>query len=111
MNILIKNGRVIDPQNKRDGIFDVLVENGKISMVKKAIKAKSKNTIDAMGKIVAPGLIDMHVHLREPGREDIETIASGTNAAAWGGITSVCAMPNTSPAIDNDKVLKKLRPS
>jgi len=107
-SILIKNGRVIDPANKRDGIFDVLVENGKISRVKKAIKLKSKNTIDAMGKIVAPGLIDMHVHLREPGREDIETVASGTTAACWGGITSVCAMPNTSPAIDNDKILGQL---
>ncbi|MCK4463950.1 MAG: dihydroorotase [Candidatus Omnitrophica bacterium] len=108
-SILIKNGRIIDPANKRDGVFDILVEGSKISKVKKSISAKAKKIIDAKGKIVTPGLIDIHVHLREPGREDIETIASGTHAAISGGITSVCSMPNTRPPIDNYENLKCLK--
>ena len=108
MKLLIKNGHVIDPINKRDGIFDILVKDGKISKVAKNINEQCKNTVNAEGKIVTPGLIDMHVHLREPGREDVETIASGTRAAIFGGITSVCAMPNTEPALDNVQILKRL---
>ncbi|MFH1199158.1 MAG: dihydroorotase [Candidatus Omnitrophota bacterium] len=100
MSLLIKNGRVIDPANKFDQIADVLIENHKISQVGKDIPAEVKEIIDAKGKIVMPGLIDMHVHLRQPGREDKETIFSGTKAALRGGVLSVLAMPNTLPAID-----------
>lgn len=99
--LLIKNGRVIDPANKIDKITNVFVKDGKIN----AVSNKSFNAdeiIDAKGLIVTPGLIDMHVHLREPGKEDEETIASGSNAAINGGITSVACMPNTDPPIDNE---------
>ncbi len=98
--ILIKNGRVIDPANNLDGIADILVENSRIAKVAKNIKADADTVIEAAGKIVLPGIVDMHVHLREPGREDKETIASGSKAAAKGGATSVLAMPNTSTPID-----------
>ncbi|MEW6026657.1 MAG: dihydroorotase [Planctomycetota bacterium] len=96
--ILIKNGRIIDPANKLANVF---IENGKIKSVG-AKTAKAAKTIDAKGLIVTPGLIDMHVHLREPGKEDEETIASGAAAAIHGGFTSVACMPNTDPAIDNE---------
>ena len=86
-----------------------LIKNGMIKKVSKNIAAKGEETLDAKNKIVAPGLIDMHVHLREPGREDIETVNSGTRAAIFGGMTSVCAMPNTSPAIDDSKNVKHLK--
>ena len=109
MSILIKQGRVIDPANKRDGVFDILVENGKIAKVSKSITAKADITINAKGKIVTPGLVDMHAHLREPGREDEETIASGTRAAARGGFTSVFCMPNTDPVLDNAKIIEELK--
>jgi len=101
MSLLIKNGRVVDPANKIDEVRDVLVEGSKISKVAAGIKVKADTTLDAAGKIVMPGLVDMHVHLREPGREDKETIASGTLAALKGGVTSVLAMPNTNPSMDS----------
>ncbi|HNW38816.1 MAG TPA: dihydroorotase [Candidatus Omnitrophota bacterium] len=101
MNILIKNGRVIDPANKIDGLLDVFIQDDKISKVAKDIKLCAETVIEAAGKIVVPGIIDMHVHLREPGREDKETVASATAAAAKGGVTTVLAMPNTQPAIDS----------
>lgn len=100
MKLLIKNGYVVDPANKISGIRDILVENSKISQVSKSISVRANRVIDAVGKIVMPGIIDMHVHLREPGREDKETVFSGTKAALKGGVTSVLAMPNTTPAID-----------
>jgi len=109
--ILIKNGRVIDPANNIDEALDVLVEDGRVSKVAKNISSETKEIIDAQDKIVMPGLVDMHVHLREPGREDKETIASGTKAALKGGVTSVLAMPNTLPAIDcaeNVSLLKSI---
>ncbi|MBU4418632.1 MAG: amidohydrolase family protein, partial [Candidatus Omnitrophica bacterium] len=87
MSILIKNGRVIDPANKIDAILDVFIENNKISKVAKNINSSADTVIDASNKIVAPGIIDMHVHLREPGREDKETVATATLAAAKGGVT------------------------
>lgn len=106
MKIIIKNGRVIDPANGIDEIKDILVESGKISKVAKHInKIEPDKVIDASNKIVMPGIVDMHVHLREPGREDKETIASGTQAAVKGGVTSVLAMPNTEPAIDNSETV------
>ncbi|MFH1868905.1 MAG: dihydroorotase [Candidatus Omnitrophota bacterium] len=101
MSILIKDGRVIDPVNNIDGVYDILVKNDKIAKVAKAIKADGVKIIDAKGKIVVPGLIDMHTHLRQPGREDEETFASGSRAAARGGFTTICAMPNTEPVCDN----------
>jgi len=100
VSILIKGGRVIDPENKIDAILDILVEGKKISKVAKDIQTKAETIIDATNRIVAPGIIDMHVHMREPGREDKETVASATAAAAKGGVTTVLAMPNTQPAMD-----------
>ena len=101
MKLLIKGGRVIDPANNLDAITDILVENSKISRIGKNIKAEADKIIDAKDMIVMPGIIDMHVHLREPGREDKETVATATKAALKGGITTVLAMPNTTPAIDS----------
>jgi dihydroorotase len=109
MKLLIKNGHVIDPANKIDGTMDVLVEGENISRVARSIDIKAETTIDAADKIVIPGVIDMHVHLREPGREDKETIHTGTRAAAKAGITGVLAMPNTMPCIDSIESLKLLR--
>src|SRR5512143_593644 len=111
MNLLIQNGRVIDPANKVDGKLDVLVSGGKIAKMGKpgSIPADGAELIDTSGKIVAPGLIDMHVHLREPGFEYKETIATGTAAAKAGGFTSVCCMPNTNPVNDNRSVTGAFR--
>ncbi len=108
MQILIKNGRVIDPEQKVNKISDILIERGKITRIAPSIKAKADKTIDAKGKIVAPGFIDMHAHLREPGQEDKETIETGLTAAAAGGFTNVAAMPNTEPACDNQAQVKFL---
>ena len=108
MKYLIKNGRVIDPANKIDDILDILISDGKIGKVGKNLDDKAE-TIDAGGFIVAPGLIDMHAHLREPGREDEETIRSGTRAAIKGGFTSVACMPNTEPSLDNPAIIKTLK--
>jgi len=111
MRLLIKNGHVVDPANQRDEVLDILIENNQISKVAKNISEEAEEIIEARDKIVMPGIIDMHVHLREPGREDKETIASGTKAAAKGGVTSVLAMPNTQPVIDcleNVALLKSL---
>jgi dihydroorotase len=103
MLMLIKGGRVIDPGNL-DGIMDILISNGKIAEIKKAgwqtDEYPELRIIDASGKIVTPGLIDMHVHLREPGHEYKETIETGCLAAAFGGFTAVCTMPNTNPVND-----------
>jgi len=101
MKILIKNGRVIDPGNNIDDIRDILVDNTRIARIGKGLTNGPDKTIDAAGKIVLPGFVDMHVHLREPGREDKETVATGTLAALRGGVTTVLAMPNTTPAIDS----------
>jgi len=111
MKLLIKNGLVIDPANNIEETMDILVSGAKISRVEKSITSEADKAIDAKNKIVMPGLVDMHVHLREPGRGDKETVASGTKAAAKGGVTSVLTMPNTLPAIDcveNVKLLKDI---
>ncbi|MEA3305430.1 MAG: dihydroorotase, partial [Candidatus Omnitrophota bacterium] len=105
MKMLIKEGHIFDPANKREGVFDVLIEGDKISRVAKNIKEKADKTINVRGKIVLPGLIDMHVHLREPGRENAETIATGLRAAVHGGFTGVCPMPNTNPCCDNQGIV------
>ncbi len=99
--VLIKNGRVIDPANGVDKECDVLIVDGKIAEVGK-VENKSASIIDAAGKLVTPGLIDIHVHFREPGDEEEETIASGSAAAVAGGFTSVVCMPNTKPPIENE---------
>jgi len=106
MKILIKNGQVIDPANNVDEKLDVLVADGKIAKLAKpgSISANDAEVIDASGKLVVPGLIDMHVHLREPGFEYKETIETGCAAAHAGGFTSVCCMPNTNPVNDSRSV-------
>ncbi|NIA21376.1 MAG: amidohydrolase family protein [Anaerolineaceae bacterium] len=105
--ILIRGGRVIDPANGTDRTADVLIADGRIVQVGAGLGAgvvepDGGRTIEARDMIVAPGLIDMHVHLREPGSEHVETIASGSRAAVAGGFTTVCAMPNTDPCVDNE---------
>jgi len=100
-DLLIKNGRVIDPANGRDETADVAIAGGKIAQVGK-VAAKAGKTIDAAGKIVCPGLIDIHVHCREPGHEEEETIATAATAAVAGGFTTICAMPNTHPPLDDE---------
>jgi dihydroorotase len=100
--LLIRGGRVIDPSRGSDGPADIYVRNGKIEAVGRNIPVEQHvSVIDAGGRVVAPGLIDLHVHLREPGFEHAETIASGAAAAAAGGFTAVCAMPNTDPVTDS----------
>jgi dihydroorotase len=106
MNLLIKGGRVIDPTQNIDATLDVLVENGVVKEIAAGLTAPAGTTvIDAAGSYVVPGLIDMHVHLRDPGLEYKEDIISGTRAAVAGGFTSVCCMPNTKPTIDNKTVV------
>jgi dihydroorotase len=99
--LLLKGGRVIDPSSQRDEVADLLIEDGKIAGFGRVERPEGAEVIDLSGKVVAPGLIDIHVHLREPGQEDVETIATGARAAAAGGFTAVCAMPNTDPVTDN----------
>jgi dihydroorotase len=106
--LCIKSGRVIDPANKIDSVMDVLIERGKVVLVEKDIDCKGAQSIDASGMIVTPGLIDMHIHLREPGREDEETITSGTKASARGGFTSIACMPNTNPVADTASVIEMI---
>lgn len=104
--LLIRGGRVIDPAQEIDEITDLAVRNGKIAALGRRALADADEVIDAAGLIVAPGLIDMHVHLREPGYEEAETIESGTAAAAAGGFTAVACMPNTEPPLDNDSAIE-----
>ncbi len=107
--VLIKGGRVIDPLNRIDDIRDVLIENGRIKKVDKGISVSADKVINADNLIVFPGLIDMHVHLREPGREDEETVETGTRAAVKGGFTTVACMPNTEPVADSAAVIEYIK--
>ncbi len=100
MKLLIKNGRLVDPASGTDETLDLLIEDGKFSAIEKSITARGADVFDATGLVVAPGFIDMHVHLREPGFERKETIASGLAAALAGGFTGVACMPNTNPVND-----------
>lgn len=102
MNILIRNGHIIDPANTVDEKLDLLVADGKVAKLGKpgSLSAEGAQAVDATGKLVVPGLIDLHVHLREPGYEYKETVATGTAAARAGGFTAVCCMPNTNPVND-----------
>ena len=101
MDILIKNGRILDPSLQKDEIGDLYIKDGKIQKAEKGLETKADRVIDADGCFVMPGLIDIHVHLRDPGQEYKETIESGSAAAAKGGFTTIVAMPNTVPVIDN----------
>src|SRR5438552_15827331 len=109
--LIIRNGRVIDPANKREEIADLYIANGRIVGSKHEIRdPKSEiEQIDAKGLIVCPGLIDMHVHLREPGFSHKDTIESGARAAAAGGFTTIVCMPNTSPAADDPSTIARIK--
>ena len=104
--LLIKNGRVLDPASKTDAALDVLLDGEKIAKVGANLSAPDAEIFDAKGLVVAPGFIDLHCHLREPGQEISETIETGTRAAARGGFTAVCCMPNTQPVNDNASVTR-----
>src|SRR6202165_2759730 len=112
-SLLIKGGHLIDPSAKIDAPMDILLRDGHVAEV--ALPNKNRGSadkkLDARGLIVAPGFIDLHVHLREPGQTYKETIASGTAAAAAGGFTSVCTMPNTAPVVDTAEWVSWLRSS
>lgn len=108
MTILIKNGRIIDPMSNRDEIADLYVEDGKVAQIGKGIEKEAERVIDATGLLVMPGFIDLHVHLREPGLEHKETIETGAMAAARGGFTTICAMPNTKPVVDSKEVIEDI---
>ena len=104
--VLIQGGRVIDPSQDRDEVADVLLKDGVVAGVGNDIGTPDDaEVVDAVGKVVAPGFIDVHVHLREPGKEEAETVATGARSAAAGGFTGVCAMPNTDPVTDNQAAI------
>ena len=106
--ILIKNGLVVDPSQGLEAVRDILIEGEAIAAVGENLTADGAEVMDAAGKIVMPGLVDMHVHLREPGQEYKEDILSGTRAAAHGGVTSVASMPNTHPPVDNEAIVEMI---
>lgn len=106
---IIKNGRVLDPANRLDKVCDILIEDGKIAKVGADLSAAGAEIFDAAGKVVTPGLIDMHVHLREPGQEAKEDFVSGSRAAAAGGYTTIATMPNTKPVVDNAALVHSLQ--
>jgi dihydroorotase len=106
MNLLIQNGHIIDPSQNIDSVLDVFVQDGKIAQIGENLSVDDAEIFDATGLVVAPGLLDIHVHLRTPGQEYKEDTTTGTAAAAAGGITTVCVMPNTAPTIDNRSVVE-----
>ena len=110
-SLLIKGGHLIDPAARVDALMDVLLKDGRVAEVAapNKIRGAADEKFDARGLIVAPGFIDLHVHLREPGQGHKETIATGTAAAAAGGFTSVCTMPNTAPVVDSAEWVEWLR--
>src|SRR6266542_2390045 len=111
-SLLLTGGRVVDPANRFDAVADLFISDGKIAALGPEAPAKAgagTERLDVKGRVVCPGLIDLHVHLREPGQGAKETIATGTAAAARGGFTSVVCMPNTSPAIDNAGTVALIR--
>ena len=103
---LLKGGRLVDPASRTDTRADVLVDDGRVAEVGPGLDAGRAEVVDCDGLVVCPGLVDLHVHLREPGREDAETIETGSRAAALGGYTAVCPMPNTDPVADNAGVVE-----
>ena len=104
--LLIKNGRVLDPASKTDAALDLLLDGERIWKIGANLSAEGAEVLDASGMIVAPGFIDLHCHLREPGQELSETIETGARSAARGGFTAVCCMPNTQPVNDNASVTR-----
>lgn len=108
MKLLIKNGHVVDPATKLDKVCDVLVEEDRIVKVEESISSDANQVLDASGMYVMPGLIDLHVHLRDPGLTHKETLATGGAAAARGGVTTMCAMPNTKPVTDTKEMIETL---
>ena len=109
MSLLFRGGRVVDPATGLDAVCDVLIEGGRIAAVGGCGGIPADRTVDARGLVLVPGLIDLHVHLREPGYEAKETIATGVRAAVRGGFTTVCAMPNTDPVNDRPEVTERIR--
>lgn len=108
MQLLLKGGRIIDPASGRDETADIHLNDGVIEKIGKSLTVPTAQVIDLKGKIIAPGFIDIHVHLREPGFEHKETILTGVTSAAAGGFTAVCCMPNTKPAIDDESVVRSI---
>lgn len=108
MALLLRGGRVVDPAVGLDSVTDVLIRDGVIVEVGDGLKMPKGEVVDCTGTIILPGLVDVHTHLREPGREDEETVASGTRAAAAGGFTAICAMPNTEPVADEGAAVRFL---
>jgi dihydroorotase len=106
--VLVRGGRVVDPTNGRDEVADVLVEDGVIRQVGRDLPSDGADVIDAVGKIVSPAWIDVHVHLRQPGLDEKETVETGTSAAVAGGFSAVACMPNTKPALDSPEVIGRL---
>ena len=107
--LLIRGGRLIDPAQGLDDMLDLLIEGGKVARVGKGLKANGAETLDAKGKVVCPGFIDLHVHLRTPGQEHKETIATGSRAAVRGGFTTLCTMANTDPVVDSPTVVEYVK--
>ena len=108
MSYLIKGGRVVDPASGTDGTKDVLIEDGLVAAIDDSIDKNGAEVVDAAGMVVSPGFVDMHTHVREPGREDEETIATASAAAAAGGFTAICTMPNTDPVADSASIVEKV---
>ena len=109
MTVLLKGGRVMNPAEDFDEIADVLMEDGKIKEIAKDIAAGDADVYDVSGKLVTPGLIDLHVHFREPGQEAKEDFESGSKAAVAGGFTTVATMPNTKPVVDSAALVRSLK--
>src|SRR6266545_4193535 len=107
-DLVIRGARVLDPARGVDAVLDVRVDDGVIAQLGESVEANGHRVIDAGGLVLAPAFVDPHVHLRSPGREDEETIASGTQAAAAGGYCAILAMPNTEPVVDSAAVLGAL---
>jgi dihydroorotase len=107
--VLLRGGRLVDPAGGHDGTADVLVEDSLVAEVGDRLSAPGADSIDCGGLVIAPGLVDLHAHLREPGREDVETVETASRAAALGGYTAVCAMPNTDPVADTAAVILEVR--
>ena len=107
--LLFRGARVVDPAGGRDGVADVHVRDGVVAALGPGLDAASAEVLDCDGLVLAPGLVDMHTHLREPGFEHKETVETGARAAAAGGYTAVCAMPNTDPVADNVAIIAEVR--